>query len=117
MVLDTQKITHEMRMKHWMQIIAQRQQSGLTVKGFCAQRDIPIKQYYYWQHKLRIRFAPAQAPETKKEEVPALVPLSAAIPVQDSLIVQCGAFSLEVAEHTSERLLQKRLQLLQKVNA
>ena len=39
-----------------MQIIAQRQQSGLTVKEFCAQQDIPIKQYYYWQHKLRIRF-------------------------------------------------------------
>ena len=95
MFLDTQKITHEIRMKHWMQIIAQRQQSGLTVKEFCAQQDIPIKQYYYWQHKLRIRFAPAQAPETKKEEVPTLVPLSAAILVQDSLIVQCGAFSLE----------------------
>ena len=59
--MDTQKITHEIRMKHWMQIIAQRQQSGLTVKEFCAQQDIPIKQYYYWQHKLRIRFAPAQA--------------------------------------------------------
>lgn len=68
--MDTQKITHEIRMKHWMQIIAQRQQSGLTVKEFCAQQDIPIKQYYYWQHKLRIRFAPAQAPEAKKEEVP-----------------------------------------------
>lgn len=71
--MDTQKITREIRMKHWMQIIAQRQQSGLTVKEFCAQQDIPIKQYYYWQHKLRIRFAPAQAPETKKEEVPTLV--------------------------------------------
>lgn len=66
--MDTQKITHEIRMKHWMQIIAQRQQSGLTVKEFCAQQDIPIKQYYYWQHKLRIRFAPAQAPETKKRK-------------------------------------------------
>ena len=75
MFLDTQKITNEMRMKHWMQIIAQRQQSGLTVKVFCAQQDIPIKQYYYWQHKLRIRFAPAQAPETKKEAVPTLVPI------------------------------------------
>ncbi len=48
MFLDTQKITHEIRMKHWMQIIAQRQQSGLTVKGFCAQQDILIKQYYYY---------------------------------------------------------------------
>lgn len=41
--MDTQKITREIRMKHWMQIIAQRQQSGLTVKEFCAQQDIPIK--------------------------------------------------------------------------
>ncbi len=113
--MDTKKITHEMRMKHWMQIIAQRQNSGLLVKDFCEQQDIPIKQYYYWQHKIRLRFASAQAPETEKEEGPTLVPLSAAIPVQDSLIVRCGAFSLEITEHTSERLLQKALLLLQKV--
>ena len=115
--MDTQKITHEMRLKHWMQIIVQRQKSGLTVKDFCEQQNIPIKQYYYWQHKIRLRFAPAQAPETEKAEAPTLVPLSAAIPVQDSLTVHCGAFSLEVTEHTSERLLRKTLQLLQKVNA
>lgn len=117
MSLDTQKITHEMRLKHWMQIIVQRHKSGLTVKDFCEQQDIPIKQYYYWQHKIRLRFAPAQAPGTEKEEVPTLVPLSAAVPVQDSLIVRCGAFSLEVTEHTSERLLQKTLLLLQKMKA
>ena len=45
MFLDTQKITHEIRMKHWMQIIAQRQQSGLTVKEFCAQKDIRLFEY------------------------------------------------------------------------
>ena len=39
--------TFKIRMKHWMQIIAQRQQSGLTVKE-SAQQDIPIKQYYYF---------------------------------------------------------------------
>ena len=54
--MDTQKITREIRMKHWMQIIAQRQQSGLTVKEFCAQQDIPIKLYYYWQHKTSYSF-------------------------------------------------------------
>lgn len=114
--MDTQKITHEMRLKHWMQIIVQRQKSGLTVKDFCEQQDIPIKQYYYWQHKIRLRFAPAQAPGTKKEEAATLVPLSVAISVEDFLVVHCGAFSLEVTEHTSERLLRKTLQLLQKVN-
>ena len=34
MSLDTKKITREVRMKHWMQL---------------------IKQYYYWQHKIRIQ--------------------------------------------------------------
>ena len=106
MLLDTQKITHEIRMKHWMQIIAQRQQSGLTVKEFCAQQDIPTKQYYYWQHKLRIRFAPAQALETKKEEVPTLVPLSAAIPVQDFRVgrKQCRQTAVQIAAGNGHEL-------------
>ena len=119
MFLDTQKITHEIRMKHWMQIIAQRQQSGLTVKGFCAQQDIPIKQYYYWQHKLRIRFAPAQAPETKKEEVPTLFLFRRQFPSKIPSLCSVVRFpwKWEVTEHISERLLQKTLQLLQKVNA
>ena len=113
--MDTQKITHEIRMKHWMQIIAQRQQSGLTVKEFCAQQDIPIKQYYYWQHKLRIRFAPAQAPETKGRS--PHTSLSAAIPVQDSLSCSVVRFPGST-EHVSEREIScKRRCSLQKVNA
>ena len=77
MFLDTQKITHEIRMKHWMQIIAQRQQSGLTVKEFCAQQDIPI-QLVLLQHINSDSFRTGTGPETKKEEVPTLVPLSSA---------------------------------------
>ena len=114
--MDAQKITREIRMKHWMQIIAQRQQSGLTVKEFCAQQDIPIKQYYYWQHKIRIHFAGEHPLATTENPTPTWVPLSSATPVPDSITVRYGAFSLEITEHTSESLLQKTLQLLQKIN-
>lgn len=55
--MDTKKITRDLRMRNWMQIIEQCQASGLTTKDFCAQHGIKTKQYYYWQHKIRIHFA------------------------------------------------------------
>ena len=114
--MDTKKITRDLRMRNWMQIIEQCQASGLTTKDFCAQHSIKTKQYYYWQHKIRIHFAGEHPLATTENPTPTWVPLSSATPVPDSITVRYGAFSLEITEHTSESLLQKTLQLLQKIN-
>lgn len=38
----------------WRQRIAERNASGLTVKEWCIQNDVPKEQYYYWSRRIRI---------------------------------------------------------------
>ena len=113
--MDTKKITRDLRMRmdaNHRAVSGQRPET----KDFCAQHGIKTKQYYYWQHKIRIHFAGEHPLATTENPTPTWVPLSSATPVPDSITVRYGAFSLEITEHTSESLLQKTLQLLQKIN-
>ena len=48
------------RLQSWVEIIRERQESGLTNKEFCARRGIPEKKYYYWLRKVRAAAAEPQ---------------------------------------------------------
>jgi len=50
---STKKVTSEYRKKHWMEIIKDRQESGLTTKAYCKNAGINESSYFYWQNKLR----------------------------------------------------------------
>ena len=51
--MDTQKVTAEYRLLHWMKVIQERQNSGQNIKEFCESTGISRHAYYYWQRKLR----------------------------------------------------------------
>lgn len=51
--MDTKMATAKYRASQWMDIIRDRQNSGLNIKEFCKVRDISRHSYYYWQRKLR----------------------------------------------------------------
>ena len=41
------------RRQGWAELIRQRQESGMTVTGFCEAKGLKAKTYYYWLQKLR----------------------------------------------------------------
>jgi len=41
------------RRQGWAELIRQRQESGMTVTGFCEAKGLKAKTYYYWLRKLR----------------------------------------------------------------
>lgn len=43
------------RMANWAAIIKQRNKSGLSVKQWCSENNIPEGAYYYWLKKLRAK--------------------------------------------------------------
>lgn len=56
-------VRDEYRMQNWVKIISERQESGQTVKDYCAQHAIAEKTYYYWLRKLRTAAADAMEPQ------------------------------------------------------
>lgn len=51
------KLTQEMRLKHWLVILQERTDSGKSIRGYCRERGINEKSYYYWQRRLREKAA------------------------------------------------------------
>lgn len=50
--MDVQKLTHEIRLQKWGQAVKDCRTSGKSVKSWCAEHNINIKTYYYWQKKV-----------------------------------------------------------------
>ena len=67
---DVLAVRNELRLRNWMEIIRECQESGLTNKAFCAQRGISGKTYYYWLRKIRNAAATAMEPQLVRLEGP-----------------------------------------------
>ena len=54
-MVNTIKVTAEVRLAHWAQTIRDKNESGLSVEKFCEERGIGRDSYFYYQKKLRAR--------------------------------------------------------------
>ncbi len=50
--MNMKKISHEINLQKWTQIVEECRSSGQTAVSWCAERDINIKTYYYWQRRV-----------------------------------------------------------------
>lgn len=50
--MDVQKLTHEVRLQQWGKRVKDCRCSGKSVQSWCAEQNINIKTYYYWQKKV-----------------------------------------------------------------
>ena len=51
--MDTKKVTAELRLSHWVQVLRERSESGLSVRKFCKKSGIHENTYFCWEKKLR----------------------------------------------------------------
>ncbi len=51
--MDSKTLTAAVRLRQWSVIIAQRRESGQTVRTWCRENGVAEKTYFYWQHRLR----------------------------------------------------------------
>lgn len=47
-----QKLTHEVRLQQWRQIVTDCRSSGQSIKDWCEKHEINIKTYYHWQKQV-----------------------------------------------------------------
>ena len=71
---DVLAVRDEYRAQNWAMVIQECSSSGLSNRGFCRQRGISEKTYYYWLRKLRSQMAEAAVPQLVQLE-PAPVPI------------------------------------------
>lgn len=123
------KITHEVRMAQWKEIICQCQArpEGQSQAAWMAENGISSKQYYYWQRRIR-REAYAEMPggslpATRPEKKPVTFaeipipqqpsPTAGACQFQPDAVICLGNVTVAVANSASGELLQNITQAVQ----
>ena len=92
-------------MNNWVSIIKARQDSGQTVKEWCANNGISINAYYYWLRKLRkAAIELADHPVDPPTQF-AKVPTRALQDTSSSIRITRGNTVIEVSNDVSEHLL------------
>jgi hypothetical protein len=113
--MDTKKVTMEVRLAQWAQVMQDRVSSGQSIAAYCAQRGIGRHSYFYWQKKLREAAAAQLTAIAQPEKVgQELVPRGWAqacvaeepVPEQaGGLTLRIGGAEIEVREGYDEALL------------
>lgn len=112
--MDTQKVTAEYRLLHWMKVIQERQNSGQNIKEFCESTGISRHAYYYWQRKLR----QAACAELSKLEKPVnyvpegWIQIAQGQKIKSTLDIEVGGCRVTVDENTDPELLKKVCRVL-----
>lgn len=115
------KITYEMRLMQWTQIIRECHNSGMSVKDWCLETNVSEKKFYYWQRRVR-----GEAFESlKKNELQnqtKFVQLSVqndnlnnSLSFKPDIILHIGNNILELSNTVSEELLSKVLKVMSNV--
>lgn len=47
--MGVQSVAHEIRLQKWGSIVKECRSSGKPIKAWCADNNINLKTYYYWQ--------------------------------------------------------------------
>jgi putative transposase len=112
--MDTRKIASEHRLKHWAEILRDRQTSGESIKGYCARMGICENVYYYWQRKLREAACREMLPAQSMDKL-AVVPRGwavcrqekEAVRVSEAVVIEIGKCRVEATADFDTELLSK----------
>ena len=113
--MDTRIATTQIRMQNWVEIIQDRNASGLTIDDYCKAHELSRNAYFYWLRK--IRDAALESKGVSFTEVPLadLQTEMAALDFQPKLTVQIGNAVVRVNESTPKRLLTMVCEVLSNV--
>lgn len=128
------------RMEHWKALIMEAGASGMTRKDWCREHGIPLRQYYYWQKKIREEaltqlqsvksagtlptvttpqlpsgFVELSMPSAEIREVPdkgAPYPDSLTESFHPGLILETGKARLLIGDDVSEKTLQTVMRVM-----
>ena len=51
--MDVQEVRDQVRIQEWVELIKERNASGMTIREWCESKGLSENQYYYWLRKIR----------------------------------------------------------------
>ena len=51
--MDVQEVRDQVRIQEWVELIRERNSSGMTISEWCRVKGLSENQYYYWLRKIR----------------------------------------------------------------
>ena len=107
----------QMHMEEWAKLIEAHQDSGLSIKEWCQQNNLPESRYYYYLKKLRLAACEGLPSERREEPQFALVPNHAR--VSNPVVVTGGNIKItfsnavvEIAHGADEAQVKFTLEVL-----
>jgi len=107
----------QMHMKEWSKLIEARQDSGLSIKEWCRQNNLPESRYYYYLKKLRLAACESLPSEGRDGSQFALVPNHARVsnPVvtrSSNIKITLSNAVVEIGEGANEAQVKFTLEVL-----
>lgn len=92
--------------EEWIQIIRQRQESGLSIRNFCKENNnISERQYYYWQKKIRLTLIEDCQPKLLRIDMPKESSEHPCTKTSGVIIVRFQGAELEMPSHDVEAVI------------
>lgn len=115
--MNVTDIKTQMHMQEWSKLIEARQGSGLGVKKWCRQNNVPESQYYYYLRKLRLAACETLSEDMRDGAQFALVPnhTRASNPVisrTNNIKITLPNAVVEIGEGASEAQVKFTLEVL-----
>ncbi len=115
--MDTRQLTHEVRMRHWAEVLRRRRESGQTIRGFCRTEGVCEKTFYYWQKRIRQAAGESLLERTGSQAPGSLAPapVFAALPAPKSggvVRVEIGGAVVEIEPGADMGVVHSVLRML-----
>lgn len=112
--MNMKKISHEMNLKKWTQIVEECRNSGQTAKAWCEENNINIKTYYYWKRRVCNAVYNELAIANGNKAVPVFteVKIAKGRSLDVAITLNINNISLEIHNGAEERVIAQTLRLL-----
>jgi len=114
------KITHEMRLAQWTDVIKECAASGLPKTVWCEQNKVNVKQFFYWQRRVRNNVVCNTSATVSIPAGPNFVELRPQVQVlapensslTGEIMLEVNGINVEVTSSTSPELLRMVLEVV-----
>lgn len=108
------KITHKMRLSRWTAIMNECTESGMPKTAWCKENGVDVKQFFYWQRRIREEVYNEIQTKTSTAATFAELPVLSAPNLQEvsddtGAVIRINNITVEINNRCSAELLKTLL--------